>query len=253
MLVLTRRVKEKIVFPEIDVIVELMSINGNRARLGVKAPDDLRILRQEIAEAATFAEQRPARFQRPSKFEHDLRNRLNSAKIAAELLTLQLSRGQVDESESTLARLREDLSRLARQVGDRKPQGGSKRDTSSRRALLVEDDANESRLLAGYLRMTGFEVDTAGDGADALDYLSNHNPPDVVLLDMLMPRCDGPATLTAIRRNPDLDGLKVFAVSGTSPKTMGVQIGPEGIDRWFDKPIDPQELVQEMTRQLTPT
>ncbi len=54
--------------------------------------------------------------------------------------------------------------------------------------------------------MTGFQVDTAGDGADALDYLHSHDRPDVVLLDMLMPRCDGPTTIGRIRRDPSLEG-----------------------------------------------
>ena len=54
----------------------------------------------------------------------------------------------------------------------------------TRRALLVEDDANESELLAGFLRLSGFAVDTAVDGCDALGYLAAHKQPDVVLLDM---------------------------------------------------------------------
>ncbi len=76
------------------------------------------------------------------------------------------------------------------------------------KALLVEDNANKSNLLAGYLRMTGFEVDTAGDGADALDYLRSHDRPDVVLLDMLMPRCDGPTTIGRIAAIPLSKGSK---------------------------------------------
>jgi CheY-like chemotaxis protein len=118
------------------------------------------------------------------------------------------------------------------------------------RALLVEDNANESNLLAGYLRMTGFEVETAGDGADALDYLHSHDRPDVVLLDMLMPRCDGPTTVGRIRRDPHLDGMKIYAVSGTSQKRFDLQTGPGGVDRWFTKPVDPRELVRQIDSEL---
>src|SRR5205807_2345178 len=89
------------------------------------------------------------------------------------------------------------------------------------RALLVEDDVNESELLAGILRMSGIAVDTAGDGCQALDYLAHHERPDVVLLDMKMPRFDGPSTVTAIRGDPQLQGLKVFAVSGSTPDAVG--------------------------------
>ena len=120
----------------------------------------------------------------------------------------------------------------------------------ARRALLVEDDANESELLAGFLRLSGFSVDTAADGCDALDYLAQHDQPDVVLLDMQMPRCDGRSTISAIRDNPQFQGLRVFAVSGKVPAELGVTVGPQGVDRWFRKPLNPQSLVRELKRDL---
>jgi CheY-like chemotaxis protein len=98
--------------------------------------------------------------------------------------------------------------------------------------------------------MTGFEVETAGDGADALDYLHSHDRPDLVLLDMLMPRCDGPTTVGRIRRDPQLEGMKVYAVSGTSQKRFDLQTGPGGVDRWFTKPVDPRELVRQIDSEL---
>jgi CheY-like chemotaxis protein len=119
-----------------------------------------------------------------------------------------------------------------------------------RRALLVEDNANERQLLAGYLRTSGFQVDTAGDGGAALDYLGGQREPDFVLLDMRMPNCDGPTVLRRIRRNPSLNHLKIFAVSGSSPATLGIPTGPDGVDRWFEKPVDPQFLVKEISREL---
>ena len=76
---------------------------------------------------------------------------------------------------------------------------------------------------------------TAGDGYDALDHLRAWERPDVVLLDMGLPRCDGATTAREIRRDPACAGLKVFAVSGHSPNEYDVD--PGGIDRWFHKPI----------------
>ena len=49
MLVLTRRENERILLPDVGVTVELMSVTGNRARLGISAPDNIRILREEVA------------------------------------------------------------------------------------------------------------------------------------------------------------------------------------------------------------
>ena len=104
--------------------------------------------------------------------------------------------------------------------------------------------------MASYLRLSGFQVDTARDGCDALSLLQAELRPDAVLLDMRMPRCDGPATISAIRANPDFRGLKVYAISGTSPDSLGVQRGPQGVDRWFPKPLNPEVLVRELSREL---
>jgi CheY-like chemotaxis protein len=83
-----------------------------------------------------------------------------------------------------------------------------------------------------------------------LDHLQSRGRPDVVLLDMGLPRCDGLTTARAIRRNPDCAGLKIFAVTGHSPEEYDLADGPAGIDRWFSKPIDPAVLLQEMSREL---
>jgi CheY-like chemotaxis protein len=120
-------------------------------------------------------------------------------------------------------------------------------------ALVVEDNANESALLAFVLRQNGFRVATASDGCHALDYLATHKRPDVVLLDMRMPRCDGPTTISAIRSNPQLSGLRVVAVSGSRSSEIGVSTGPQGVDRWFCKPVDPRRLVHELKHDLQVT
>ena len=99
--------------------------------------------------------------------------------------------------------------------------------------------------------MSGFDVDRAVDGLQAMVYLSRHRSPDIVLLDMKMPRMNGPKTVSSIRSNPTYRDVKIFAVSGTPQTECGVPIGPQGVDRWFSKPINPQELVDEMNRDLT--
>ena len=58
------------------------------------------------------------------------------------------------------------------------------------------------------------DVDVAADGVDALDYLRTKTPPDIILLDMILPRCDGPTTVRQIRSNPGNSRLKIFGVTG---------------------------------------
>ncbi len=259
MLVLSRREGEKIVFPTIGVTINVLRVKGNTSRLGIKAPPHVKVLRDELvgdAEDAVAISRRP--LSELARFRHDVLNRLNSANLALQLYRRQIAMGREEEAAVTFQKILEEFEALEKEavatrdaaVAPTKPAARLKSKAAPRRALLVEDDANECELLAGFLRLSGFDVDTAGDGSDAIDYLDSHHRPDVVLLDMLMPRCDGPTTVGQIRSQPRYEGLKVFAISGTPPASLGVTTGPRGIDRWFRKPVNPERLVEEIQREL---
>lgn len=255
MLVLSRRQGDRIVFPDFDTTVQVVQISGKNVRLGIEAPRDVRVLRHELK----VVEELTARFESvadrmSSKERHRLRNRLNAAQLSLFLLEKQIEAGCWDEARESMALA---LKEFARVQDDMAPALAKKQPAEPEHhvhALLVEDDANESELLAGILRMSGIECDTAGDGNQALDYLEHHNRPenrpDVVLLDMKMPRCDGPSMVSAIRRNPQFRDLKVFAVSGSTPQEVGLSVSHEGVDRWFSKPIDPDRLLKAMRQEL---
>jgi CheY-like chemotaxis protein len=152
----------------------------------------------------------------------------------------------LDEIEEELRLLRE---RFRSEVRDG-PSHGAAKWSPRPKALLVEDNPQERELMALFLRSEGLDVDTAGDGCDALDYLKARGRPDVVLLDMGLPRVDGPTTVREIRRDPAWAGLKIFAVSGHSAEEYQLPIGPAGVDRWFQKPVDPTVLARDLTREL---
>ncbi len=78
--------------------------------------------------------------------------------------------------------------------------------------LLVEDDPNERALFKSLLEMEGYRVQTACNGNEAIRCLS-HFAPQFVLLDMMMPECDGRETLHRIRQLPAYEKLPIFAVS----------------------------------------
>jgi CheY-like chemotaxis protein len=228
-------------------MVEIIGIGRNKVRIGVEAPPEVRVLRHELAglghDHAALPDSPTQR-----RLSHAMRNRLNAANLALHLSRRQLQVGLQQEADDTLHKALDELAGIERELEGPGPDGGAP--GPLRRALLVEDNPNESELLAGYLRMSGFEVDTAHDGCQALESLASGAPPDAVLLDMHMPRCDGPATVRAIRASHDYAGLKVFAVSGTSPRKLGLKIVPDGIDRWFPKPVNPQYLVEQIQREL---
>jgi hypothetical protein len=69
--------------------------------------------------------------------------------------------------------------------------------------LIVEDDRDTRELLQRTLEREGWKVYTASDGVDAIDYLERGNAiPDLILLDLMMPRLDGFGVLETIRKNP---------------------------------------------------
>ena len=247
MLVLSRGPADKIIFPNLDITVEILRIAGNRVRVGIDAPKDVRVLRHELVDEQSGM----GASTRTSHLSHAFRNRLNTANLALHLLQRQLDAGLAEEAETTLQKALRELDTLNETIGGTAAaQSNAAQARPPRRALLVEDDANESELLAGYLQMSGFEVERAMDGLQAMIYLSRHHSPDIVLLDMNMPRLNGPKTVSSIRGNPAYRNVKIFAVTGASQTECGVRIGPKGVDRWFSKPIDPQKLVDQMNRDF---
>jgi carbon storage regulator CsrA len=233
MLVLSRRLHERILLPTVPAAIQVVSIKSGVVRLGIEAPGQVPVLREELWPQARAAAEGPSEPE-------------GLAAAAARLALLRRQLGPVVSSAAaeTLRHLEADLQGLQRRAA---PAPGAPR---AHTALVVEDNANERELLAHFLRGAGLDVTTAGDGLGALDYLRHRARPDVVLLDMVMPRCDGPTTVRAIRRDPANAGLKIVAVSGHRSDEFDLAVGPAGVDRWYHKPIDPGELLRDVIGEL---
>ncbi len=249
MLVLSRRHNEKIILPTVRTSIEVLEIKGDRVRLGIEAPADVAILREELAtrqgydpaaaKAAAEAAQGETRKQR-----HALRNQLNKAALGIAVAQRQMQAGDLDQAVQTLAKIGESIQQLGQHVDLLAP--AAEAAPAAPKALLVEDDTNECQLLAGFFRMAGYQVATANDGSDALDYLAHHEQPDVMLLDMMLPHCDGPTTIRLLRGNPQYSNLKIFAMSGHTPAELGLDCRTSGVARWFQKPLNPELLLREL-------
>jgi len=248
MLVLARRADESIVFPNVGIKLKVIRIKGQVARLGIEAPDDVSIVRGEIAPVDVDSRPSDHSAQRSAEWMHALRNRLNYALLSAEVLQQQIDSGHSDEFSTRFSSLLDELQSLDEMLEPAVPASKNEELNSDVRVLVVDDQENERTLLASLLEMRGCRVDTVGDGLEAMEYLDTHPQPDFVLLDMSMPRCSGPEFLENLRRREEFRDLRVFAVSGHSSHSAGVPVGPDGVDGWFRKPLNTSRLISSMNK-----
>jgi carbon storage regulator CsrA len=248
MLVLSRKENERVLFPHLGIAVQILRAGGGKVRLGLEAPSDVAVIRHEIADPEQLAEFAERLQKRAKNANHEMRNRLNTILLGLSLVQKQLSRNLVEDAEETLSHLLGNLHDMDCELGN----SGRQTADGRRKALVVEDNSNERRLLAGYLSLSGFEVDSVDDGVKALDYLVSHDRPDAIVMDMQLPRLGGAAAIGVLRSDPRFRGLKVYAVSGMDRGELRIPVGPEGVDYWFSKPLDPQQLVERINAESRP-
>jgi two-component system, OmpR family, response regulator MprA len=112
-------------------------------------------------------------------------------------------------------------------------------DNSTGRVLVVEDDAEIADVLRRSLRQEGHEVRTAGDGVEALDAAEEFIP-DLVVLDLGLPRLDGVEVCRRIRSESDVPILILTARSDTEDRVEGLD---SGADDYLVKPFERSELL----------
>ena len=105
--------------------------------------------------------------------------------------------------------------------------------------LVIDDDASVHSLMQRFLTKAGFQVITASSGEEGIQ-LAREARPDVITLDVLLPRMDGWAVLTSLKTDPDLAGIPVILLTITDSQDMGYALG--AVD-YISKPIDRDQLV----------
>jgi CheY-like chemotaxis protein len=117
----------------------------------------------------------------------------------------------------------------------------------SGRVLVVDDSAVIRQLIRVNLELEGFEVVTAADGAECLDVVHAVHP-DVVTLDVVMPRLDGLRTAARLSEDPRTAGVRIAIISACTQADLerGESVGVHG---YLAKPFEPRDLV-ELVRRL---
>ncbi|MFG2635283.1 response regulator [Streptomyces sp. NPDC048362] len=119
---------------------------------------------------------------------------------------------------------------------------------ASGRVLVVDDNKVIRQLIRVNLELEGLEVVTAADGAECLDVVHQVRP-DVVTLDVVMPRLDGLRTAARLRADPRTRHLPLAVISACTQ--YEVEAGLDvGVDAFLAKPFEPAELVRLVTRLI---
>ncbi len=111
---------------------------------------------------------------------------------------------------------------------------------TKQKILLADDESDITANLAPFLERAGFEVITASNGEETLDQVTRHEP-DLIVLDVLMPRLDGREVLRRLRQSDNWTPVILLTQVGeASERAMALE---EGADDYLNKPFDPHELV----------
>ena len=112
------------------------------------------------------------------------------------------------------------------------------------RVLVVDDTPSIRFLIRTNLELAGFEIDEAVDGVDCLDVLAAAETlPDAITVDVMMPRLDGMATVTAIRADARLRDIAIIMVTTQGHPADIQRANQAGVDAYVTKPFDPDFLI----------
>jgi len=117
------------------------------------------------------------------------------------------------------------------------------------RILVVEDDPDIRRLLGKLLMFEGHEVEEAADGEHAMAALRKALP-DLVVLDIMMPRKDGMTVLKDMRTEGIREGTKVMLLTAKNSESDWLRGYKAGADGYMPKPFDPEALVMAIDEIL---
>ena len=120
---------------------------------------------------------------------------------------------------------------------------------TSSRILVVDDEADISTILSVTLRRAGFEVETAGDGVEAIDQI-RRQPPDLVILDVMMPRADGYQVAEALRSIHGSETPILVLTAAGDACDIARRIGAEG---YLAKPFELEQLIALVRQLLNPS
>lgn len=116
--------------------------------------------------------------------------------------------------------------------------------------LLVDDDADLTKVLKFRIESEGYEFMSVKDGKELLDILKIKRP-DVILLDIMLPNMDGYSALREMRKDEAYADIPVIILSAKEKKKLGDLFALEKVAFFVEKPFDAKELMVKISEVIT--
>jgi CheY-like chemotaxis protein len=116
--------------------------------------------------------------------------------------------------------------------------------------LIAEDEAPVREMVALVLRSGGYRTVMCADGEEAITALTRESRIDLALLDVRMPRLDGIHVISAIRRHPVWNNIRVVVMSAYSDELQAREVLGAGADRFLPKPFTVAALSEAISAEL---
>jgi len=118
-----------------------------------------------------------------------------------------------------------------------------------KKILYIEDNEQNLYLVTFILEKHGYEVSSATDGQEGID-LAAKVKPDLILLDIQLPRMDGYSVARNLRMNPDLEPIPIVAVTSYAMAGDREKAFNAGCTGYIEKPINPDTFMQQVEQHL---
>ncbi len=118
------------------------------------------------------------------------------------------------------------------------------------RILMVEDEEDIAFLIRFMLERHGFAVDHAADGRQAIERITGSSPPDLTLMDIMLPYHDGLELVERLRAQPGWEAVPVLMLTAKAREVDIVRALELGADDYVTKPFQPEELLARIRRLL---
>ena len=116
--------------------------------------------------------------------------------------------------------------------------------------LVIDDDPLVLVMSQDFLEDAGYRVSTAKDAIYSNEIIYGSDPPDLILMDVMMPLMSGDKKVRALKRRDRSSGIPVLLISGKEEQELQRLAGEVGADGYLTKPFDARKLVETVRRHL---